>query len=206
MPSAIAKFVYEESVFLYESFLAGCTLFCPAGGGTTPLPPEERRIGLIPCRRSAQLAVQASLLLALEPPGASRRVRDIAATLDVPASYLVKVLQNLTRAGLLRSVRGPGGGVRLAPSAREVRLWDVLAAVGPVSEYERCILGLDDCSDTNPCPLHELWAPVRDGILQKLRSLNLWEFADAAKRKGLLPGDPAARHSARSASSSPPPS
>lgn len=160
---------------------------------------------MIPCRRSAQLAVQAGLLLALEPPGVSRRVRDIAASLDVPASYLVKVLQNLTRAGLLRSVRGPGGGVRLARLAREIRLWDVLAAVGPVSEYERCILGLDKCNDANPCPLHEMWAPVRDGILQKLRSLSLWEFADAAKRKGLLPGNLGGRPSLRNTSSSPPP-
>lgn len=160
---------------------------------------------MIPCRRSAQLAVQASLLLALEPPGASRRVRDIAATLDVPASYLVKVLQNLTRAGLLRSIRGPGGGVRLARSPKEIRLWDVLAAVGPMTEYERCILGLDDCSDANPCPLHELWAPVRDGILVKLRSLNLWEFADAAKRKGLLPIEPAGRQPLRDTPSTPAP-
>ncbi len=139
---------------------------------------------MIPQRRSAQLALQASLLLAMEPDGRWRRIKDIAAALGVPATYLAKVSQSLTQAGLLRSVRGPGGGLR---PAREICLWDVLVAVGPVHEYERCILGLEQCSDSAPCPLHEMWAPVRQNLLHRFQTISLAEFARAARAKGIRP-------------------
>ena len=137
-------------------------------------------------RRSSQLALQAALYLALEPEGTSRRVREIATELGVPATYLAKVLQGLTRVGLLRAMRGPGGGVQLARSAREIYLWDVLSAVEPVGEFERCFLGLGRCNDLNPCPLHEAWAPIRNQILTMLQTKSLLEFATEAQEKGLL--------------------
>lgn len=137
-------------------------------------------------RRSAQLALQASLLLALEPPGVSRRVREIAEALDVPATYLAKVLQGLTRSGLLRAVRGPGGGVRLARPAQEICLWDVLAAVEPPGEFDQCFLGLGQCNDQQPCPVHETWGPIRSRILEMLQSKSLWDFASEAQGRGLV--------------------
>lgn len=137
-------------------------------------------------RRSAQLALQATILLALEPQGNPKRVRELAAALDVPATYLTKILQSLTRAGLLRAVRGPGGGVELARPARELYLWDVLSAVEPVGDFERCFLGLGQCHDGNPCAFHENWAPLRARVLELLKRQNLWDFATEAHRKGLI--------------------
>lgn len=135
-------------------------------------------------RRSAQVAVQAAIFLALEPEGSSRRVRELAAAIGVPATYLTKVLQGLTRAGLLRAVRGPGGGVQLARSARDMNLWDVLSAMEPVGEFQRCLLGLGRCSDASPCAIHGNWAPIRNRILEMLQSQSLWEFASKAASKG----------------------
>lgn len=143
--------------------------------------------------RSAQLALQAALWLALKPEGTSYRVREIAAGLGVPATYLAKVLQSLTRSGLLRGVRGPGGGVQLARPAREMRLWDVLMTLEPVSEFERCFLGQGQCNDLHPCPLHEAWGPIRSQILEMLQGKSLWEYASEGKTLGLRVRDTAAR-------------
>ncbi len=145
-------------------------------------------------RRPAQLAVQASLLLALEPEGCLYRVGDLADTLGVGAPYLAKVLQSLTRAGVLRAVRGPGGGVQFARSPREIHLWDILSAVEPANEFERCFLGLKPCSDLNRCPLHEDWAPIRAEIHRLLQTKNLWEFAAEARTRGVLYREPASRN------------
>jgi Rrf2 family protein len=139
-------------------------------------------------RRSGQLALQASLLLALEPAGTPRRVSEIAAELGVPRTYLAKVLQGMTRIGLLRAVRGPGGGVCLARSPRELHLWDVLSALEPAREFEQCFLGLGQCNDAQPCPLHEAWGPIRADILAMLQTKSLWEFATEARQKHLLDG------------------
>lgn len=137
-------------------------------------------------RRAAQLALEASLLLALEPGGTCRRVREVAAQLGVPATYLAKILQSLTRVGLLRTVRGPGGGVQLARAAREICLWDVVSAVEPIEEFNRCLLRLSRCSDLHPCPLHEAWVPIRNQILTLLQTKTLWEIATEAQRRGAL--------------------
>ncbi|MFQ5926780.1 MAG: RrF2 family transcriptional regulator [Terriglobia bacterium] len=134
--------------------------------------------------------MQASLLLALEPEGTLRRVSELADRLGAPATYLAKILQSLTRLGLLRAVRGPGGGMQLARPAREVHLWDVLSAVAPGDQFEDCLLGLGGCSDLRPCPLHEVWAPIRRQILDLLHTKTLWEIATEAERKGVLDWEP----------------
>jgi Rrf2 family protein len=137
-------------------------------------------------RRSVQLAVEVVLLLALEREGTSRRVRDLAAELGVPATYLAKIVQALTRVGLLHALRGPRGGVQLARSAHEIRLWDVLSAVEPVGEFERCFLRLRQCDDQHPCPIHDDWAPIRTHILAMLQKKSMWEMASEAQRSGTL--------------------
>jgi Rrf2 family protein len=152
-------------------------------------------------RRSTQLAMQATLLLALEPEGTVLGVREIAAALGVPATYLSKVLQELTRVRLLRTVRGPGGGVQLARSARDIYLWDIRSAIEPVGELEGCFLGLSQCSDVYHCPLHEAWAPLRAQILNLLQSKTLWEFAAKARSKGVLSWEPRRSNGSRASSS-----
>lgn len=128
-------------------------------------------------RRSAQVAIQAAIHLALAPADRVVPVRDLAELTGVRATYLTKVLQILTRAGLLSSVRGPGGGVQLSRPAQEITLWQVLAAVEPVGEFERCLLGLRRCSEEKPCALHEAWAPVRERLVESFQSRTLWEVA-----------------------------
>lgn len=137
-------------------------------------------------RRSTQVALEVALWLALEPAGEWRRIREIAAGLSLPAPYLSKIVQNLTRTGLLRAMRGPLGGVQLSPAARKMRLWDILSAIEPAGELERCLLSMEACSDINPCPLHEGWVPIRNQIMALLQSETLREFADEARRRGML--------------------
>src|SRR3990170_326674 len=137
-------------------------------------------------RRSTQVAVGVVLLLASEEEGTSRRVRDLAAALGVPATYVAKIVQALTRVGLLHALRGPRGGVQLGRSPDEVHLWDVLSAVEPVGEFERCFLKLDRCDDLHPCPVHDDWAPIRAQILAMLQKRSMREIASEAQTSGAL--------------------
>jgi len=137
-------------------------------------------------RRSTQVAVEIVLLLATEEEGTSRRVRDLAAELGVPATYLAKIVQSLTRVGLLHALRGPRGGVQLGRSPDEMHLWDVLSAVEPVGEFERCFLRLDHCDDRHPCPVHDDWGPLRTEILAMLQKRSMRQIARDAQRSGAL--------------------
>lgn len=137
-------------------------------------------------RRSAQVAVALVLQLASEEKGTSHRVQDLAAVLGVPATYLAKIVQTLTRVGLLHALRGPRGGVQLGRSPSKLHLWDVLSAVEPVGEFERCFLKLDRCDDLHPCPVHNDWAPIRTRILAMLKKRSLRKIASEAQHRGAL--------------------
>lgn len=85
--------------------------------------------------------------------GASQTLGQIAHGTRVPEGYLSKVLQSLSRSGVILSQRGLGGGFRLAAPAESTTILAVLAAVDPIERIHTCPLGLES-HGTNLCPLH----------------------------------------------------
>ena len=79
--------------------------------------------------------------------------KQIAAATRVPAGYLSKVLQGLSRAGLISSQRGRHGGFQLAGDPAEMSVLDVVNAVEPIRRITRCPLNLVG-HDSDLCPLH----------------------------------------------------
>ncbi len=84
----------------------------------------------------------------------SLTAQQIADATRVPAGYLAKVLQGLSRAGLLRSQRGLGGGFTLARPPAELSMWDVVQAVDPIHRIVECPLGFE-LHGEKLCALHE---------------------------------------------------
>ena len=85
--------------------------------------------------------------------GAPATTRQIAAATRVPEGYLAKILQSLSRAGIVSSQRGLHGGSVLAKKASELTLYDVVTAITPLPRIETCPLGLPS-HGTNLCPVH----------------------------------------------------
>jgi len=108
---------------------------------------------------TAQQALHAVLCVAGSVDDGPLRVDEIAAVIGCPRNYLSKTLHALTRAGVLRSERGPRGGFRLAAPAEQLTLARVIAPFEPIGE-RRCLVGLPSCSDRNPCPAHHRWKTV----------------------------------------------
>ena len=77
----------------------------------------------------------------------------IAAATRVPVGYLSKILNNLVRAGIVSSQRGPGGGSMLAKTPTELTVYDVVSAIAPLPRIQTCPLGLAS-HGTTLCPLH----------------------------------------------------
>jgi Rrf2 family protein len=77
-------------------------------------------------------------LVAVLPPGAALPAARLAEYHGVPTAYLAKNLQGLSRAGILESVPGPGGGYRLARPAAEITMLDVVEAIDGVEPAFRC--------------------------------------------------------------------
>ncbi len=80
--------------------------------------------------------------------------QQIAEATRVPAGYLAKVLQGLSRAGLLHSQRGLGGGFTLAKAPNTLTMWEVVQAVDPLKRIHECPLGFES-HGTELCALHQ---------------------------------------------------
>src|SRR5262249_13127509 len=96
-----------------------------------------------------------------------------AATL-VPKAYLSKVIQGLTRAGVLQSKRGLGGGVALAKTPEELSILDVVNAVEPIVRIRQCPLGLKT-HGIKLCPLHKRMDHALGMVEQAFRDTTLAE-------------------------------
>ena len=98
---------------------------------------------------------------------------ELSQTLQIPTQYLRRLLTNLSKAGLLNSDKGKGGGYRLAKPADSVYLSEILAATEKKELLNSCIFGLEKCVRENPCAMHKQWAEAKGHILHILNTTSL---------------------------------
>ena len=132
---------------------------------------------------SSELAVRATLFLALQPPGKLSPVHEIARGTGLSEPYLAKILRRLASAGLVRAFRGPGRGMELARAPDEISLWTVVRAMEGPERPEWCGLGLKACSQESPCALHSKWVPLRDQIQRLLAETTLGSLVSTLRER-----------------------
>lgn len=92
--------------------------------------------------------------------------------------FLWKVLRNLSHRKLLRSFKGVHGGYELARPAGKISVGEILAVTPDNSLVATCLLGLGQCDDANPCPLHTSWETLRAEIDHLTKNTTLAELAN----------------------------
>ena len=125
-------------------------------------------------------AVTALLDVALHRDGGPVTLAAISARQRISQSYLEQLFGRLKRAGLVRSVRGPGGGYDLAADPDDVSVSEVLSAVGEGFDATRCG-GAGACHDGDVCLTHELWADLSmqiDLFLSRMTIASLLQRGD----------------------------
>jgi Rrf2 family protein len=121
-------------------------------------------------------AVRAVLALAKLPKGAYAGAANIAREIGGPQNYLAKLLKSLADEGLLESQKGLGGGFRLARPARQISLFDVVDPIEHLSRWSGCVLGRPECSEVEPCAIHNRWKAVRESYLRMLERTTIAEL------------------------------
>jgi Rrf2 family protein len=118
-------------------------------------------------------AIRAITVLAGLVDGEYRGAAAIARATGSPANYLSKLLHQMSRAGIILSQKGQGGGFRLPRPPEEMTVFEVVEAIDDMRAWTRCIFGNPECSDTLPCGMHERWQPVRDAFLTMLKTTTI---------------------------------
>ena len=107
-------------------------------------------------------------------------LRQIAKATGTPEPFAAKVLQQLVKSKLLDSYKGPSGGFKLVKN--NIALFDIVEAIDGRDIMERCILGLVDCSNESPCPVHSRYVLIRKQLRDTLLSTNILDFDSEIKK------------------------
>ncbi|MCO6527077.1 MULTISPECIES: Rrf2 family transcriptional regulator [Snodgrassella] len=119
-----------------------------------------------------RFAVIAMLDLAMHTQSGAVNLTAISERQRISLSYLEQLFGKLRRAGLVESIRGPGGGYVLSHDAAQINIADIIAAAEDTLDATLCG-GSADCQDGTPCLTHDLWANLNKTIDSYLRGITL---------------------------------
>lgn len=129
--------------------------------------------------RAGEYAIKGMLYLAQQPTDGLTLIGDVAKSQDVSPGFLAKIFQSLSRAGLIDSHRGAGGGVSLGMSAETINVRMIIEAVeGPIALNE-CLLEHGGCKNADTCALAGMWREAQEQMLSVLERATLAELAVA---------------------------
>jgi Rrf2 family protein len=133
----------------------------------------------------SRYAIRALLELAQQPQGTVMPLSIIAKRQGVKPKYLEQILYRLRQAKLINGKKGPGGGFYLAHDPKDIRLKDVLDAVGETTAPLQCLLGEADkyCSHVAPCPMQECWFELKEVMDSFFCEHTLHDICCRAKKK-----------------------
>lgn len=117
-------------------------------------------------------------------------VQEIANHEGIPPAYLRKILGELRRHRLLRSVKGIHGGYELGRAPEAITLWEVFKVLEPDPYMDTCILGNKDCAPDSSCAFHDDWSRVRKDLVSLLETRTISEAAAEISRPGVLRKSP----------------
>ncbi len=133
--------------------------------------------------KSTEYALRAIIYLAQKSSVEHKiGITELAQAIDSPKSFTAKILQNLTRGNnLINSVTGPTGGFYLTDQAKKKSLLNVLTLLEDEGIITGCILGLKECSEKNPCPMHSEYKQIKPQLLDMLDQKTIAELASEMK-------------------------
>lgn len=122
-------------------------------------------------------AVTAVLDIALNADGGPVSLADISERQHISLSYLEQLFAKLRKDGLVKSVRGPGGGYQLGLPSEQISVGMVIAAVNENIHVTKC-LGRENCKNGVECLTHELWEDLSLRIESFLNEITLAELVN----------------------------
>ncbi|MCG2419150.1 Rrf2 family transcriptional regulator [Aequorivita sp. F47161] len=114
--------------------------------------------------KACEYGIRAVLFIAKQSQKDLRpNITEIAKAVDSPEPFTAKVCQQLARAGIILSKKGPNGGFYLEKDSK-LKLAEIVATIDGDNIFEGCSLGLSECSSEHPCPVHDQFMDVRNGL------------------------------------------
>ena len=132
--------------------------------------------------RSGEYGLKGVLFLAQQAPERFVLVSEISKYQHIPETFLAKIFQRLSKAGLLRSSRGAKGGFSLGRPAGAITMREVIEAIdGPIA-LNRCLRREGECDEEELCPIYQVWSKAQQQLLEVLDSTTVEDLASQTIR------------------------
>lgn len=132
--------------------------------------------------KTCEYAIRAVFFIAHKTADGGRvGIREIATGIDSPEHFLAKILQDLSRKGIIQSIKGPNGGFYIDEGALKRPIKDIVEAIDGNGLFTGCALGIRQCSEVNPCPLHDQFKLIRTEINELLQRTEIGNFNEELK-------------------------
>jgi Rrf2 family transcriptional regulator, iron-sulfur cluster assembly transcription factor len=110
-------------------------------------------------------------------------LEEIAAAIDSPRSFTAKILQVLTGKGkVVSSVRGPSGGFYITEKQIQLPIRAILHAMDEDKRLVKCVIGLQECSETRPCPLHSKYKSIKAQLISMFEDKTIRQLIDEMEK------------------------
>ncbi|MCO4819085.1 MAG: Rrf2 family transcriptional regulator [Bacteroidetes bacterium] len=106
-------------------------------------------------------------------------IGEVSSKINVPEAYTSKILQRLVKAGMHKSKKGVNGGFYIENRLLDkLTLWHIVNEIDGVNLKYGCVLGLDDCSNQHPCPVHNEYKSIRQNLITFFENTYLTDLTE----------------------------
>jgi Rrf2 family protein len=115
--------------------------------------------------KACQYGIRAVIFIASRhDKGIKLNISQIAREVDAPEAFTAKILQLLNKHRIITSLKGPSGGFFIEKFQLEQSVINIVNAIDGTSVFKECILGLKQCSNSYPCPVHDEYKLAREAL------------------------------------------
>jgi Rrf2 family protein len=140
-------------------------------------PDTDKSSSSMQLTRAADYGIRVMIYLATLPADTRVMLPALAAATGAPRSFLSKILQALSHAGLITSRRGQAGGFQILPPGREASVRTVIEIIeGPVT-LNRCLANGESCNRKAWCPAHPVWVRAQQAMIEVLDAAKIADLA-----------------------------
>ncbi len=125
--------------------------------------------------RETDYAIRCVLYLSRRPTE-NVIVSEIADAMEIPTSFLPKIVQKLVKGGLLQSVKGVKGGVRLSREPEGISLFDVIEVIEGPMALNVCMVPESPCTRSRACSVRPAWHEIQDALQAQLKAYTFQGF------------------------------
>ncbi|ETN96161.1 transcriptional regulator, BadM/Rrf2 family [Zhouia amylolytica] len=129
--------------------------------------------------KACEYGIRATLYIAEQSLNQRRvNIREIAKAIDSPEAFTAKIMQQLVKSQIVHSVKGPLGGFEMLRSgSHDIKLYQIVKAIDGDNIYKGCGLGLKECNEEHPCPVHFKFLNIREELREMLETTSITELA-----------------------------